>query len=145
MKTMKPLQSIILLCSFIFFMVLNCQKSEEDVLNGAWKMVSGSYIGPDIKVECDDEERMCYKIISKDHFAVVQVCPANPDSMFFTAIGKYSLSDSTYTEEYEATNVTYKIGTSMTFSSKFEEDHTIWIINAKDEEMELHEVWQRVQ
>lgn len=108
-------------------------------------MVSGKYVGPNFNLECSEQDRKCCKVISKDHFAVVQICPANPDSMFFAAIGKYSLSDSTYVEEYETTNVSYKIGTSMSFKSKFEEDKNLWIVEAKDDEMELYEVWQRVQ
>ena len=145
MRATKILSSLFFFLIILIFLMIACQKKEEDSLSGAWKMVSGSYVGPAIQVECNEEDRMCYKVIGKDHFAVVQVCPANPDSMFFAAIGKYSLSDSTYVEEYEATNVPYKIGTSMSFKSKFEEDKNLWIVEAKDDEMELHEVWQKVQ
>jgi hypothetical protein len=146
MRSTKVCFVLFLFSTIFIFLIFACQKEEDNnALTGTWKMVSGSYIGPAIQVECNEEDRMCYKIISRDHFAVVQVCPANPDSMFFAAIGKYSMSDSTYVEEYEATNVSYKIGTSMTFKSTFEEDKNLWIVEAKDNEMELHEVWQRVQ
>ena len=138
--------SLLIFLSYLIFIIAGCQKKpEHGALEGAWKMASGTYIGPSFKVECSEQDRLCYKVISKDHFAVVEVCPANPDSMLFTAVGIYSLSDSVYTEKYEATNVSYKIGTSMNFKYKLEENQMLWIIDAKEEDMELHEVWQRIQ
>ena len=145
MKTTRGYAEILLFTLFLFLLLISCKKENVGTLEGAWKMVSGSYVGPNIQVECNEEDRMCYKVISKDHFAVVQVCPANPDSMFFAAIGRYSFNGSTYIESYEATNVSFRIGTSMTFTSKFEEDQNLWILEAKDQDMELYEVWERVQ
>lgn len=141
-KTNYSLLLVVIILSFVVF--ISCQE-KVNPLNGAWKMVSGTYEGPEFKVECTGEDRMCYKVISDDHFAVVEICPANPDSNLFTAVGKYNLTESTYTEMYEATNVTYKIGTSLTFNFKLKEDNTLWIIEAKQEEMVLHEIWERVK
>ena len=144
MRTTKIFSVLFLFTIIFIFLILSCQKKEEDPLNGAWKMVSGSYTGPEFQVDCTEADRICYKLISDDHFAVVEICPTNPDSNLFTAVGKYNMTDSIYTETYEATNVSYKIGTSLSFNYKLEEENTLWIIDVKQEDMELHEVWQRV-
>lgn len=121
-----------------------CQTQERiGPLCGAWKMVSGSYRGPDFQVNCSENDRICYKVLSRDHFAVVEIFPDNPDSMLFTAVGKYHLTDSLYVEEYEATNVPYKTGTSMTFKYKLENSR--WIIETREKDMELYEEWERVK
>ncbi|HHM23526.1 MAG TPA: DUF4488 domain-containing protein [Bacteroidetes bacterium] len=125
---------------------LSCEKKRQvrpGPFCGAWKMISGTYKGPNFTVQSTEENRLSYKVISQDHFAVVEMFKSNPDSMLFTAVGRYTYDDSTYTEFYEATNVPYQTGTKNIFRYKLEGNR--WILDMKTEDMELHEVWERIQ
>ncbi len=110
---------------------------------GAWKMIRGTYKGPNFSVQSTEENRICYKVISLDHFAVVEMFKDNPDSMLFTAVGHYQYDDSTYTENYEATNVPFQVGKKNVFRYRLENNR--WYLDMKTEDMELHEVWERIQ
>ncbi len=110
---------------------------------GAWKMISGTYKGPNFTVDSNEENRICYKVLSQDHFAVVEMFKDKPDSLLFTAVGSYTFDDSTYTEYYEATNVPYQTGTKNVFRYKLDGD--TWEIHMVSEDMELHEVWKRLR
>ena len=134
MKSLTYLLSVICACTLI----LSCSKSRSDIC-GTWRMVEGTYVGPDFSVTTDAESRICYKVISDDHFAVVEVYADNPDSMFFAAVGSYKLDDSTYTETYEASNVQTKIGEKMEFQSNLKEK--TWKISRIKDDLHLEETW----
>lgn len=125
----------------IFFMsilVLSCSKTKPEIC-GTWRMVEGTYVGPDFSVTTDSENRICYKVISEDHFAVIEVYADNPDSMFFAAVGSYTLNDSTYIETYEASNVQTKIGEKMQFHSSISDK--VWKIKRIKDDLHLEETW----
>ncbi len=127
--------------SFILFLMIffSCTTKNQLDVCGTWRMVEGVYIGPDFKVTTNAENRICYKILSGDHFAVVEMYAYNPDSMFFAAVGSYTIEDSTYTEIYEASNVPTKIGEKMVFHSVIE--NKTWKISLKKDDLHLEETW----
>ena len=86
---------------------------------------------------------MCYKIISENHFAVVEVYADNPDSMFFAAVGAWHLKDSIYTEIYEASNVPTKIGEKMEFHSVISAN--TWQISSSKDDLSLEETWVHIK
>jgi len=120
------------------FLLFSCAKKEQNVC-GTWKMIEGNYEGPDFSVKTDAEKRICYKILSENHFAVIEMYMDNPDSMFFAAVGTYQLLDSTYIETYEASNVPTKIGEKMEFHSTLH-DKT-WKISLNKDDLFLEETW----
>lgn len=124
----------------IILIVLSCQH-KPDLFEGTWIMVEGEYKGPDVQISTTEENRMCYKILSDGHFAVVEMYRVRPDSQFFAAVGRYSFDDSTFTETYDACNVGYKVGTSNRFGYKLEGDR--WLLKMHTSEMKLNEVWIR--
>ena len=106
---------------------------------GTWRMVTGTYEGPDFTVQTNEENRICYKILGDRHFSVVEMYPDNPDSNFFAAVGTYSLSDSFYTERYEASNIPSKMGEVFVFKSQVE--GKTWKISLQSEDLTLEETW----
>ena len=128
----------ILICLALLTFV-QCQREKAPALCGTWKMQLGLYNGPDFSTRCDDKNKICYKLISQDHFAVIEMCKQNPDSLFFAAVGTYSLNDSVYTEHYEASNIPSKIGQNLEFQSEF--DGNQWIIKTKVDDLYLEEIW----
>lgn len=129
----------IVLAGSVFF---SCGKKQPDVC-GTWRMAAGTYIGPDFSVTTDAENRICYKVLSGDHFAVVEVYADNPDSMFFAAVGSYEIDDSTFTETYEASNVPTKIGEHLQFQSIIQNE--TWDISLKKDDLQLQETWVRIK
>jgi len=122
---------------------LGCQAPESRNLCGTWRMVQGKYSGPELQVSQDENTRICYKILSEDHFAVIEMFPHNPDSLFFAAVGKYDLKGSVYREHYTASNVSSKVGQTLEFTSEVKGD--VWHISLQTVEMTLTETWQRIQ
>jgi len=118
---------------------LSCTKKDKTTLCGTWKMIEGNYKGPDFSVVTTEENRICYKILSQNHFSVVEMFTQNPDSQFFAAVGTYTLSDTTYTEHYEASNLPSKTGETLTFHSIVKDNK--WTISLKANDLELHETW----
>jgi len=128
----------------LFFVLIVCsQKQEQESLCGTWKMVSGIYKGPDFMVKTDESKRSCYKLLSQDHFAVIEMFKSNPESLFFAAVGSYELIDTSYVENYEACNIPSKVGESEVFFSTVKGD--TWRIRMKKEDMELDETWVRIK
>lgn len=132
------MKSIYITLVLLMALFLSCAKKQSDIC-GAWRMVEGTYVGPDFSVTTDSENRICYKVISEDHFAVVEVYADNPDSMFFAAVGSYTLDDSIYTETYDASNVQTKIGEKMEFHSILE--NKTWKISRIQDDLHLEETW----
>ncbi|NOY57970.1 MAG: hypothetical protein GXO75_03420 [Calditrichaeota bacterium] len=135
MKNFNWILSLVLLGLFF----AGCKKEDKTVLCGTWKMTSGKYVGPGFSTTLDETNRISYKILSQNHFAVVEMYHDNPDSQFFSAFGTYNFTDSSYTEHYEACNIPSKVGQSLKFKSKVENGK--WIIQLKNEGMELNETW----
>lgn len=137
---MKSFKVVVAILSIIVLILASCQQ-KPDLFKGTWIMVEGDYQGPDVRMSTTEENRICYKILSDGHFAVVEMCRAKPDSQFFAAVGRYSFDDSTFTETYDACNVGYKVGSSNRFSYKMEGDR--WRLEMHTSEMKLNEVWIR--
>lgn len=137
---MKSIKIVLAILSIIVLIVPSCQQ-KPDIFKGTWIMVEGDYNGPDVQIVTTEENRMCYKILSDGHFAVVEMYRAKPDSQFFAAVGRYQFDDSTFTETYDACNVGYKVGSSNRFSYKMEGDR--WRLKMHTSEMQLNEVWLR--
>ncbi|MBN2410066.1 hypothetical protein JXQ31_00145 [candidate division KSB1 bacterium] len=135
---------ILIIALFIFFLVLlQCQgQKERSLMCGTWRMIEGTYEGPGMKVVYDKDERICYKLISEEHFAVIEMFKDNPDSLFFAAVGAYSWDDTSYTEFYEASNDPAKVGESLTFQSSVK--GFIWKISLEQESLTLDETWERI-
>ncbi|MFQ5638487.1 MAG: hypothetical protein ACE5IR_10885 [bacterium] len=128
----------------VLFVFWACTKERTTPLEGAWKMVKGTYtdLESNQKIETDESQRFCIKIMSGHHFSVIEMFKDKPDSLFFAAVGTYKLSDDVYTETYEASNVGYQIGASREFVYNLQEDR--WTLNRSQEEMDLQETWVRV-
>ena len=128
---------------FIFLLIwpllFSCSNKDKTRLCGTWRMVEGIYSGPDFSVTTTQEERICYKILSENHFSVIEMFKANPDSQFFAAVGTYSLSDSTYTEYYQASNIPSKVGEKFEFHSVIQDNK--WTIKLKAKDLQLEETW----
>lgn len=139
------MKSKVLLVVIITSLVIpSCQKTKPSFqVCGTWRMVSGVYITPSMTVHSDGTNRISYKIFSGDHFSVVEMFKNNPDSLFFAAVGTYDLTDSTYTEKYQASNVVAKVGQQLKFKSQISEG--VWRIQLKTVDMELDETWECVQ
>jgi hypothetical protein len=120
-----------------------CQDSRQTSLCGTWRMTSGEYSGENFSVSENENTRICYKILSPRNFAVIEMFPNNPDSLFFAAFGTYDLSDTAYVEHYTASNVPGQIGETTRFHSEIDGD--IWRIRLHQQDMKLRETWQRVQ
>jgi hypothetical protein len=129
----------------ILLLVNGCTKEKSSPLEGTWKMVSGTYtdLQSNQKIETDESERFCIKIMSGNHFAVVEMFKDNPDSLFFAAVGTYEVSGNRYIETYSASNVGYQVGTSREFS--FTLDSNNWTITRSQEDMDLREIWVKVE
>lgn len=119
-------------------LVFSCSRKKPNVC-GTWRMVEGYYDGPNFQAKTNTDIRICYKIISESHFAVIEMYSDNPDSMFFAAVGSYEIDDSTYTEIYEASNVPTKIGEKMVFQSSIE--NNTWKIKLNRDDLSLDETW----
>ena len=126
----------------VVILLLACQEVPDQRLCGTWRMVSGAYKSPDWTIREDENSRMCYKILSQKHFTVIELYPQNPDSLFFAAFGTFELTDTSYVEHYEGSNIPGKIGTSLHFRSKV--DGGKWRIFLNTEELKLDETWIRV-
>ena len=135
MKSLKAFLAFLLMWPLLF----SCTNSEKNRLCGTWRMIEGTYIGPDFSVTTTEEDRICYKIISQNHISVVEMYKANPDSQFFAAVGTYTLSDSTYTEYYEASNLPSKMGEKFEFHSIIEDKK--WTIKLETDDLQLEETW----
>ncbi len=129
----------ILLITSMWLLLVSCANENKYKLCGTWKMVEGTYIGPDFSVTTTSENRICYKILSENHFSVVEMFTENPDSQFFAAVGTYKLSDSTYTEYYEASNLPSKTGETLTFHSVIKDKK--WMISLTSQDLQLKETW----
>jgi len=129
----------------VFLLVLlQCREQkppQHSSMCGAWSMIEGTYIGAGINTVYNQDERICYKLISDEHFAVIEMFKANPESLFFAAVGTYQWTDSTYTEIYEAANDPAKVGQSLTFRSSVKDIY--WKISLEQEDMMLNETWER--
>ncbi|HPG42031.1 MAG TPA: hypothetical protein PLP19_21975 [bacterium] len=128
----------------VFLLVLlQCEQKppQHSSMCGAWSMIQGTYIGAGINTVYNQDERICYKLISDEHFAVIEMFKANPESLFFAAVGTYKWTDSTYTEIYEAANDPAKVGQSLTFRSSVKDIY--WKISLEQEDMMLNETWER--
>lgn len=134
MKRYKAIVTFLLMWLLLFSCVSNDPK-----VCGTWKMVEGTYIGPDFSVTTTTDNRICYKILSENHFSVIEMFTDNPDSQFFAAVGTYKLSDSTYTEYYEASNLPSKTGETLTFHSVIEDKK--WTISLTSDDLRLEETW----
>jgi len=127
----------------IFLVLLQCQgQKERSQMCGTWRMIEGTYEGPGLRVVFDKNERICYKIIGEEHFAVIEMFKHNPDSLFFAAVGTYTWDDTSYTEHYAASNDPAKVGESLTFQSSVKS--FIWKISLEQEALTLDETWERM-
>ncbi|MBN1540863.1 hypothetical protein JW992_01875 [candidate division KSB1 bacterium] len=133
----------VIVALFLLLPTLRCGEPESAGLCGTWRMVQGEYKGPELQVKQDEITRICYKILANDHFAVIEMFPDNPDSLFFAAIGTFQLNGDSYKEHYTASNVASKIGQTLAFYSEVKGD--IWHIRLQTQEMSLSETWQRIQ
>jgi len=91
--------------ALLYLLMVSCGKMQERPLQGTWQMTEGIYTTSSGKVIIDGDKRLCYKILGDDHFAVVEMYRSKPDSLFFAAVGQYSVKDTTYTEILEGCNV----------------------------------------
>ncbi len=139
--SMKSYNWMLILALLNLFFVA-CKNEPNSTLCGTWRMTAGKYVGPGFSTTSSEKNRISYKILSQNHFAVVEMYHDNPDSQFFSAFGTYSFDDTSYTENYEASNIASKVGQSLKFKSKVENGK--WIIQLKDEGMELDETWMCV-
>ncbi len=137
---MKSLPIVFLVS--VISILATCGGHADRRLCGTWRMISGKYSGPDFEIRENDATRMCYKILSENSFAVIELYPNNPDSLFFAAFGHYEMSDTGYTEIYEASNVPSKIGSRLHFHSRFKDKE--WKISLKTAELSLDETWMRI-
>jgi hypothetical protein len=94
-------------------------------------------------VTIDGNIRLCYKILSDDHFAVVEMYKSKPESLFFAAVGQYTLDDTVYTEILEGCNVPAEVGRTNVFHSQI--DDNTWRIYMKRQDVELDETWVRTR
>ena len=124
-------------------MLVNCGEMGDKPLPGTWQMISGTYTTPSGQVIVDVDDRLCYKILGDDHFAVVEMYQSKPDSLFFAAVGRYSLKDTVYTETLEGCNVPADVGRTNIFRSEIDGDR--WRIYMKRQDMELDETWKRIR
>lgn len=129
----------------ILILVNGCAQQKSGPLEGAWKMVSGTYtdLKTNQEIAMEKTGRFCIKVMSDTHFSVVEMFKENPDSLFFAAVGTYQLTDDHYVETYQASNVGYQIGTSREFVYNLEGDR--WTIMRSQEDMELRETWVKVE
>jgi hypothetical protein len=139
---MKMLISFVLL-TVLFLCFLNCSTPEKNPLEGTWQMVSGKYVTPSTTVECNEKTRLCYKIIGANHFSVVEMYRAKPDSAFFAATGRYKDEGKTYTEILEICSNANMVGISNVFESTLAND--TWRIYRKTQDSELDETWVKVK
>ncbi len=130
---------ILILLVLIF---VGCKEEPKTTLCGTWRMTVGTYVGPGFSTTSDEKNRISYKILSQKHFAVIEMFHDNPDSQFFAAVGTYAFDDTSYTENYEASNIASKIGQSLRFKSKVKDGK--WDIQLKTKDMELNETWMCV-
>ena len=137
----------LLLPLFISLGTMNAcsQSTASQALEGTWKMESCAYGGTEHKETTESEkiERFCLKIFSPGHFAVVEMFEDNPDSLFFAAIGRYQLTADKYSEKYDASNVGYQNETWREFDYSLDGDSLT--ITQSSDDMNLHEVWVRVE
>ncbi len=136
-------RKIAVLC--LLLMLSACASQKENPIEGTWRMVSGRYVEPDadVVITTDEHTRFAIKVLGPSHFSVVEMFKENPDSLFFAAVGTYRLDGDKYIEQYEASNVGYQVGTSREFSFALVTDSLT--ISSSRGNMELHEVWVRVQ
>lgn len=130
-------------CLCVLLLLLGCRSKEAKTIEGTWQMVSGRYITPSDTVICSDESRLCYKLIGANHFSVVEMYRARPDSAFFAAVGRYTLHDSVYTEILEGCSNPNMVGISNVFQSSLLGD--TWRIYRENEDGSLDETWKRVR
>ena len=134
---------VIVLVSIVC-LVLSCSSVKETAtLEGTWQMVSGRYETPTNTVICDKDTRLCYKLIGENHFSVVEMYRANPDSAFFAAVGRYTLDDNKYIEILEGCNNANMVGDVNVFESTLTKDE--WRIYRKTDDSILDETWIRVK
>ena len=139
---MRALNSFVLLAAIVLCF-MNCSTTKKNSLEGTWQMVSGKYVTSSTIVECNDETRLCYKIIGAQHFAVVEMHRAKPDSAFFAATGRFERKGSNSTEVLEICSNANMVGISNVFESTLKGD--TWRIYRKTEDEELDETWVRVK
>ncbi len=146
MRGMYGTVSVVLM----ILLFMSCQPKPGEVmlkgpLCGTWRMIEAQYASGEISGTIDGEERICYKLMSGEHFAVIEMYKANPDSQFFAAVGTYTLGEGTYTEYYEASSSPARVGTHLTFKSEIVENQwTIEIEASERTEGYLKETWELV-
>jgi hypothetical protein len=146
--------------------LLSCAPEKKNKLEGVWELVSAKYTIPDTTYESTQANWTQIKLITKSHFAFVGEKPNRPhhkgwgtDSerlaaadAFLAGGGTYTLEGDTYTEHVEYFLTPNYVPVSMSFKCQVEGDQ--WILTGKlptkslgiaDYDMELYEVWNRIE
>lgn len=107
----------------------NTTKSNQILIAGTWQLISGTVIDKGDTAVTDYTKNVSFiKIINDTHFAFLQHDlnkGKNADSVFASGGGRYSLSDSMYTEHLEYCSDRNWEGNDFTFTVNMKNDTLI--------------------
>jgi hypothetical protein len=150
----------------IALLLVGCGEEKKGKLEGVWELVSARFTSPDTTIVTTPTEWKQVKVITRSHFAFVGQEPdramfhgkptdaelLSAARTFFAGGGTYTLVGDTYTENIQFFFYPNYVGHSIAFKSQIEGDR--WImsgtypaksIGLEEHEMELYEVWKRIE
>ena len=156
----------ILPMGLLLALLVNCAGERESKLEGVWELVSAKYTSPDTTIVTTPTDWKQIKVITKSHFVFVgqepvrgkfRGIPTDAELLaaartFFAGGGTYTLVGDTYTENLQFFFNPNYVGHSVPYKCQMEGDR--WIqsgiypaksIGLKEHDMELYEVWKRIE
>jgi hypothetical protein len=127
---MRVKTAFIILCAFLWScnaeVKQNIQHSDIPSIAGTWQLLNGTLIEKGDTTVTDYTKNVSFiKIINDSHFAFLQhdlTKGKDSPAVFVAGGGKYSLSDSTYTEHLEYCSAREWEGNDFPFTIKIEND-----------------------
>ncbi|MDR8391404.1 hypothetical protein NC796_09660 [Aliifodinibius sp. S!AR15-10] len=142
MKTILSLVLLILLTNTTFGQEGNTTKGTCDNIEGAWEFVSATIIYPDSTVVVDASQRKSLKLVTPTHWMFISKSPETGE--LTGGGGKHSTTGNTHTveREYHSNPMALEAGPTP-YECRIEGD--TWYHSGQIEELQLEEVWQRIE
>ena len=127
----------------VLLLVAGCASNPHPLV-GTWEMVSNDGRWLDLSDDPAAAAHRNVKVLNETHFAFGHLLP---DGTVNAGGGRYSLSDSNYTEVIDYHFVPRLVGMTIEFDYRLEDD--LWYHSADSEvdgvRIEIHEIWRRVE
>lgn len=114
------------------------QAAERGPLEGAWELREATYMTPDTSMAMEEP---LTKILTATHFAFGRQGDEGP----FAGGGRYEFDGETYTEIVQYHIDSEALGETLTFEAELEGDSLWYHRGSVGENLQLEEVWERIE